>query len=98
MIWIFGLIIGLIIFGPGLWVKHVMAMHREERADFPGTGGELARHLLDYYGLADVSVETTTIGDHYDPERKVGAAYHLSLPRPYFHDLWQHPSRYVRRR
>ncbi len=71
MIWIFVLIIGLIIFGPGLWVKHVMATHREERSDFPGTGGELARHLLDYHELNDVAVEITTHGDHYDPVRKV---------------------------
>jgi Zn-dependent membrane protease YugP len=71
MIWIFAVVIGLIIFGPGLWVNHVMATHRDEREDFPGTGGELARHLLDYHGLSEVSVETTTRGDHYDPERKV---------------------------
>ena len=71
MIWIFALAVGLIIFGPDLWVKHVMDTHREERSDFPGTGGELARHLLDHYGLRDVSVETTVKGDHYDPERKV---------------------------
>ena len=71
MIWLFALIMGLIIFGPGLWVKHVMNTHREDRSDFPGTGGELARHLLDHYGLGNVSVEITPNGDHYDPERKV---------------------------
>jgi Zn-dependent membrane protease YugP len=71
MIWIFALVIGLIIFGPGIWVNHVMASNRDDRSDFPGTGGELARHLLDYHDLSYVSVETTTRGDHYDPERKV---------------------------
>ena len=35
--------------------------------------------------------------NRYGLERMVGAAYHLSLRRPYFHDLWQHPLRYVRR-
>lgn len=35
------------------------------------TGGEMARLLLDRHGLSDVTVETTEIGDHYDPEAKV---------------------------
>lgn len=34
----------------------------------PGTGGELARHLLDRFGLDDVPVEVTEEAkDHYDP-------------------------------
>jgi len=73
MIWLFAIITGLIIFAPGLWVKHVMDSHREARSDFPGTGGELARHLLDTHGLGNVAVEITPHADHYDPERKVVA-------------------------
>jgi Zn-dependent membrane protease YugP len=34
----------------------------------PGTGAELARHLLDEAGLQAVTVEVTDHGDHYDPE------------------------------
>jgi Zn-dependent membrane protease YugP len=38
----------------------------------PGTGGELARHLLDRYGMQDVVVEKTEQGgDHYDPESRI---------------------------
>lgn len=60
------LLLGLV-FGPSLWVKHVFKKHSVERADLPGTGGELARHLLNEADLSGVKVETTTEGDHYDP-------------------------------
>ena len=54
-----------LIFGPQLWIKRTMARHAKERADFPGTGGELARHLLDEAGLAEIKVEAIDGGDHY---------------------------------
>lgn len=57
-------------FGPGLWVKSVLSRYSEHRDDFPGTGGELARHLLDEMGLREVIVEATDRGDHYDPKNK----------------------------
>lgn len=60
------LLLGLV-FGPSLWVKHVFKKYSAERPDLPGTGGELARHLLDDAKLFDVKVETTAEGDHYDP-------------------------------
>lgn len=59
-------LIGLI-FGPQIWIKRTMARHASERADFPGTGGELARHLLDEAGLDTVKVEAIDGGDHYSP-------------------------------
>nr|WP_246737352.1 zinc metallopeptidase [Nordella sp. HKS 07] len=37
-----------------------MARHSRKRVDFPGTGGELARHLLDEAGLAHVKVEAVS--------------------------------------
>jgi Zn-dependent membrane protease YugP len=55
---------------PSLWVKRVIKQHAGERSDFPGTGGEFARHLLDEMKLGHVRVEETAIGDHYDPEIK----------------------------
>ncbi len=55
---------------PSLWVRAVIARHSVNRPDFPGTGGELARHLLDGMGLPQVKVEETALGDHYDPELK----------------------------
>lgn len=68
------LILGLIaalIFGPGLWVTRVMSRYSTPDDRYAGTGGELARHLLDAGGLHKVKVEESTIGDHYDPLEKV---------------------------
>jgi len=53
---------------PQFWVKSVIRRHSGERLDFPGTGGEFARHILDEMGLQSVGVEETDLGDHYDPE------------------------------
>lgn len=58
------------VFGPQVWVRHVLAKHGRDRPDLQGTGGELARHLLDEAGLTDVKVETTDDGDHYDPDAR----------------------------
>lgn len=55
---------------PQLWVRWVVSRHGAERADLPGTGGELARHLLNHFDLAGVKVEITDKGDHYDPDAK----------------------------
>jgi uncharacterized protein len=59
-----------VLLGPQWWVRHVLERHGVERADLPGTGGELARHLLDVAGLRGVKVELTGDGDHYDPEER----------------------------
>lgn len=58
----------VVLLGPQWWVRHVLERHGVERPDLPGTGGELARHLLDSAGLHGVKVELTGDGDHYDPE------------------------------
>ena len=61
-----------LIFGPQFWINWTMKTYSGERADFPGTGGELARHLLNDAGLTDVKIETTKpLGDHYSPDEKV---------------------------
>lgn len=57
-----------VIFLPSFWVRWTLSRHGADRADLPGTGGELARHLLDRYQLGDVKVEVTELGDHYDPD------------------------------
>lgn len=65
------LILLALVFGPQLWVRNALRRHAADRPDFPGTGGELARHLLDLGGLRDVPVEIVPAGDHYDPVDRV---------------------------
>ena len=66
------LIIIAVVFGPSLWVKLVMRKYSSEKPEMPGTGGELAEHLIERFSLKDVKVEVTELGDHYDPiEKKV---------------------------
>ena len=56
------------VFLPQLWVRQVLARYNRKPEDnFPGTGGELAAHLLRRFGLDEVRVERTDSGDHYDP-------------------------------
>ncbi len=64
------LILGAIIFVPQFWVKHIIAKHGVDRSDFPGTGGELAEHLINTLKLDGVKLETTLAGDHYDSAAK----------------------------
>ena len=72
MILVVLLLAAALIFGPQWWVKRVMRRYAEPKDRYPGTGGELARHLLDKLGLDEVRVERTEdMGDHYDPRDRV---------------------------
>jgi len=64
---------------PQWWTRWVFRRYRGHRGDYAGTGGELARHLLDRFQMSHVTVETTEQGDHYDP---LGKAVRL-LPDHY---------------
>jgi Zn-dependent membrane protease YugP len=59
-----------LIAGPGLWARHVLERHGRDEY-FSGTGIDLARILVRDLNLTDVRVETTDLGDHYDPMEKV---------------------------
>ena len=69
MVLVLALVLGLAVL-PQMWVRRVIAQHSGDRPDFPGTGGEFARHLLDGMQLGHVKVEETALGDHYDPDAK----------------------------
>lgn len=71
LIAIVGILFAAIVFGPSYWVRHTMKRHSAKRTDFPGTGGELAQHLIDHYEISNVRVEVTDRGDHYDPDERV---------------------------
>ncbi|MCH1597866.1 MAG: zinc metallopeptidase [Pseudomonadales bacterium] len=70
MIWLLGLGL-LLVFMPTLWVRWVMQRYSADLPDLPGTGGELAQHLIERLGLEGVGVEMSDIGDHYDPENRM---------------------------
>lgn len=65
------LIVLLLISGPHLWVRYVLRVHGETLPELPGTGGELAAHLIQRFELEGVGVETTDQGDHFDPAAKM---------------------------
>ncbi len=71
------IILLVVLLGPGIWVQVVMKRYREPADRYAETGAELARRLLDHYGMPKVTVERTEQGDHYDPLAK---AVRLSLP------------------
>jgi len=65
------IIMTALIVGPSYWVKHTLKKYSYPEDRYPGTGGELARILLDWANLQAVKVEVTEQGDHYDPLEKV---------------------------
>ena len=79
MIWLLGLGL-LLVFMPTLWVRWVMKRYASEVPDMPGTGGELAEHLIDKLGLEGVGAESSDLGDHYDPDKRM-----VRLSEPNWH-------------
>ena len=59
-----------LVFGPGLWVRRVIARYSDPPDRYAGTGAQLARFLLNKLGMQHVAVESTDQGDHYDPAAK----------------------------
>jgi len=65
---VLGLLLLLLMFFPQFWVRHVMRKHHRQDASIPGTGGELAEHLVERFALEGIRVEQTEEGrDHFDP-------------------------------
>lgn len=61
----------LLVFGPQLWTRYVLRKYSVAIEGMPGTGGELARHLVEKLQLENARVEVTETGnDHYDPESR----------------------------
>lgn len=57
-------------YGLGWWVQRTMRHYSKPADRYGGTGAQLARHLLARHGLAEVAVEPSDAGDHYDPEAR----------------------------
>ena len=61
----------VLVLGPQWWAQYTFRRYAKALPRVPGTGGELARHLLDRRGMQTVGVEQTGEGgDHYDPESR----------------------------
>lgn len=61
------------IFAPQLWARHVLGKYNVERNDLPGTGAELARHLISNAHMQGYTVAQTDAGDHFDPRTQTVA-------------------------
>ena len=69
---ILGCLIIFLIFGPQVWVRMTLKQFGGKRTDLPGTGGELAEHLVERFNLENVKVSQGVSGaDYYDPEEKI---------------------------
>lgn len=62
-------LLALLIF-PAAWAQRTLRQNQATRPELPGTGGELARHLVQRFQLEGVAVEEVPAGDHYDPTQK----------------------------
>ena len=61
----------LIIFVPQIWTRAIFKQYSAELDGLPGSGGELAQHLVEKFQLKDVIVEEVeAVGDHYAPADK----------------------------
>lgn len=68
---ILGAVLAVLVYIPSVWVRHIMAKHSKELAQLPGTGGELAHHLVKRFELSEIQVEETNpFQDHFDPGAK----------------------------
>ena len=68
---ILAILVILAIYGPQYWVQYVMHHYAKDLEEIPGTGSQLAKHLIERYALEGVIVEETQANqDHYDPINK----------------------------
>ena len=58
----------VIVYGPSLWVRWVMYRYGKHIEAMPGTGADLAKHLIEQYGVQDTHVEKGGNNvNHFDP-------------------------------
>lgn len=66
------IIVIALLFGPQWWAQYTFKRYAKPLEHLQGTGGELARHLLDRFDMPYVKVEKTEPNsDHYDPTDRV---------------------------
>ncbi len=66
-----GLLIIVLVIAPQFWVKRTLRRHSSDLEGMPGTGGELAKHLVERFKLDGVAVVKGQNGqDFYNPAEK----------------------------
>ncbi|MFO7603641.1 MAG: zinc metallopeptidase [Gammaproteobacteria bacterium] len=59
-----------VIFGPQLWARYTFNRYNTPLARIPGTGAELAAHLIQRFALEVRLEKAGPEGDHYDPRSR----------------------------
>lgn len=61
-----------LVYGPSIWVKYVLWRHSRHISDMPGTGAELAEHLVERFSLEGVQVKKGNEDEnYYSPDEKI---------------------------
>ena len=64
-------VLAALVYLPSVWVRHVMSKNGKELNDIPGSGSELAEHLIKRFQLTGIKVEETKpFRDHFDPKEQ----------------------------
>jgi Zn-dependent membrane protease YugP len=64
------IIVIAILFGPSYWINYVYKKYNNDIEDCPGTGGELAVHLLERANIDNVEVVRAKDVDYYDLNKR----------------------------
>jgi len=68
---ILGIALLIAVYAPQFFVRHTLRKYSVDLTSVPGTGAELARHLIERFELNGVTVEETKPdSDHYDPNAR----------------------------
>ena len=62
---VLAVLVVVIIFGPRLWVGYAIRKHNKPIEGMPGSGGELAEHLIERFTLEGVTVKKTAPDEDY---------------------------------
>ena len=59
-----------LLLAPQFFVRRILKQHNRNVNELRHSGAEVARELLDLHQLGNIKVESTDLGDHYDPKTK----------------------------
>ena len=75
---IIGAVLAILVYVPSFWVRRVMSSNSGEISTLPGTGAELAKHLIERFELDGITVEETNpYQDHFNPRDPTVATHEV---------------------